>query len=539
MLLIDDQSHPWFVNKHKNYTVYFKGDEAIAQSAVELLQKAPSKDLSHQLNNYFQSIIHYSSGIVETDKYILAWVDHIRSWPLFYTQKNKDFMISNNARRLKKQAKLDKIDQKALTEFSMSGFIGGKNTMISHLYCLQPGEFLLFDKKKSDLKTDRYFKYIPNPSNTEPQNIKIEALDRIFNDITQEIIEKADNRTIWIPLSAGLDSRILLCKLHEHGYKNIQTFTYGPAYNFEALQAKKIAKKLNVPWRMISLSRSKIKKYFNDKKRQDFWNYADNLKAIPCMREFSAISYLYDNKIANQGDIFLNGQSGDYITGGHIFPSYFNDQLIEHKDFTKSIIDKHYSLWNSLKTDNNINVIQEKITDLIQFDCKEKKQPTDRSIQLESWEYDGRQICYVVNGQRIYEFLGFNWEMPLWDKRLVDFCQTLTLEDKKDQFLYKAYLKQYNYKGLFPHKEPFIWRWSMPMIWVVAVAQITGKLCGKLAKENFYNIMRYYGHYANQYAFFDFNIHKKTYKQARNVVSLYVRRWLDEEKLSDGFFKNS
>jgi hypothetical protein len=42
--------------------------------------------------------------------------------------------------------------------------------------------------------------------------------------------------------------------------------------------------------------------------------------------------------------------------------------------------------------------------------------------------------------------------------------------------------------------------------------------------------MRYFGHYANQYAFFPLDLHLKTAKAARNIFSLYVRRWAQENK---------
>ena len=62
------------------------------------------------------------------------------------------------------------------------------------------------------------------------------------------------------------------------------------------------------------------------------------------------------------------------------------------------------------------------------------------------------------------------------------------------------------------------------MLWVLVAAKIV-ELCGKGKKEKFYAFMRYWGHYSNQYAFFPLSEHKKTYADARNVFSLYVRHW--------------
>ncbi len=530
MLLINDPYHKWTYISENGNDLYFKGQEEYARNILKRAQTCDPKNILEELDRYLCSLTHYNGGALETDKYIIAWTDHIRSWPLFYTLGYKQIVVSNSASKLKAHAGLDSLDDTSVIEFAMAGFVTGKDTLYNHLFSVQPGEFLLFDKQTGAVNTHKYFKYSPEQSNTKPQAEKMQELGRILDETTLEIIKKADGRTIWVPLSAGLDSRILLCKLHEHGYRNIETFTYGPRHNFEAIHAKRIAQTLNVPWRMIHLSPKTVKRYFNSSQREDFWDYAGNLKAIPCMREFSAMCYLHEHKIAKPGDIFLNGQSGDYITGGHIPAACFKDKAVERTDFTNALIGKHYSLWHSLKIDKNLKIAHDKIGHIIGGEWESQDTPEERAAQSEYWEYEGRQICYVVNGQRIYEFLGYNWEMPLWDKRLVDFCRTLFLSDKKDQFLYKAYLKDYNYKGLFPEKEPHLWRWPIPMLWVVVAAQFIGRIKGAKAKEQFYNKMRSHGHYSNQYAFFPPEYHRGTCQDARNVVSLYVPKWFEERQ---------
>ena len=530
MTFINDPQYRWHSEEQEHGHLYYKGAKDIAVTAMGLVQQHPPSKLVKTLEKYFKSIKHYTSGTIETDELIIAWVDHIKSWPIFYTHTKERFLCSNNARRIQEKTNINKIDITSHIEMAMSGFISGKETIYKDLYALQPGEFFVFNKKKNTLTTSQYFRYTPDFSNSRETKENQKDLNQILDTITREIIEKANGKTIWVPLSAGLDSRILLCKLHEHQYPHIQTFTYGPKYNFEALHAKRIAKTLNVPWRMITLPTKTIRKLFEDETRKEFWRYADHLKAIPCMREYSAISYLHNNKITKPGDIFLNGQSGDFITGGHIPDICFQTSDIDTKTLLETITDKHYDLWSSLKTKDNLKRIANKIGTLMPSDWQTKTNATDRAGQSEIWEYEARQICYVVNGQRIYEFFDFEWEMPLWDKRLIDFCETLSMADKHKQSLYKSYLQDYNYKNLFPENEPHLWRWPIPMLWVLPIAQLIGLIAGKSAKDNFYAKMRYYGHYSNQYAFFPSIYHNSTYKKARNIVSLYTASWLKENE---------
>ena len=62
-----------------------------------------------------------------------------------------------------------------------------------------------------------------------------------------------------MPLSAGLDSRLVLTKLVERGCENIACYTYGPIGNYEVPKAKRIAKELRVDWHRINLSCQEIK----------------------------------------------------------------------------------------------------------------------------------------------------------------------------------------------------------------------------------------------------------------------------------------
>lgn len=529
---MNDKKFGWNIIDSKNSSLYYKGSKEFAETILNIALKNP--DNTQELTNQFKRIDNFSSGVIETDTHLIAWVDHIRSWPLFYTQINDEFFISQNAYEVKNKLPDPQYNETNLIEFKLSGYVTGTDTLIDGLYALNPGEFCIWNKKTKTLEKQKYFSYIPTFDSKISPPEAIKTQNKIFDDLTLRIINNAKGNTIWIPLSGGLDSRILLCKLHEHGYKNIETFTYGPRFNFESFIAKKIAKKLNVSWRFVTIPKKTLKQYFDSNNRKEFFKFAGNLKTIPCMREYSAIRYLHETGQIDQGAIFLNGQSGDYITGGHLSQASKNSTDYNKETLYKVLIDKHYDLWKKYKTPKNLDIVKEKINGLI-------KTITGKDIVIHSgldgakyeeiWEYEGRQICYVANGQRVYEYFGYDWEMPLWEKSLVDFYEPLSFDMKYGQKIYKEYLQSYNYKGLFPKKEPYIWRWPLPMLWVIPLAQIIGLFGGRKTKDKFYAKMRYWGHYANQYAFFDWQEHKETYKNARSIISLYVPKWLKDHNI--------
>ncbi len=505
-------------------TLYYKGGEAGAGFFKDL--ESGNYEAARQA---FLRNAPFGSFIYEQGDILVALVDHIRAFPVFYVETGEGCLLSNNARLLAGQAKPDDADEISALELMSAGYISGNRTLYKSLKCLQPGEMLVA-RKGQPVELLRWHKYIPDPA----QNYNAERGRAELNDILdksiRDVIARAGGRPIWVPLSGGLDSRIIAAKLHEHGAKSVETFSYGPKFNFEMVHARKVADALGYKWRHVRVSAKEAREYFENPERKKFWRFAENLKALPSMREYAAVLKLYETGELPRDAILINGQSGDYITGGHISDVWFEREISESDTLFKIILDKHYDLWKGLKAPQHQEKLKERIAELFPQNWKSFDKSKDWAVAQEAWEYDARQICLVVNGQRNYDYLGLDWELPLWEKPLVDFCSTLPLTEKRNQKLFKDYLRAYNYKNLFPAKEPYIWRWPAPMLWVLPVAKIIGIARGGQAKKNFYALMKYFGHYSNQYSFFPFALHKKISGQGRNIFSIYAYQWATENR---------
>lgn len=532
-LLHIDELHGWSKEQSDTRgTVYARAqDPSLPRRLAKAIDpRTGSEHIEKNLVRFFNHEREYSGGIWDTGEAVIAWADHIRSFPVYYAFHNGRLTIGNNARKIRDEVKPDTVCPVSATEFAMAGYVTGPHTLYTDLKVLQPGEILIWYEDMDRPLISRYFRYTPTPDDSQSAEDNRERLAAVIDEIFVRMIDRIGNRPIWIPLSAGLDSRLILAKLHEHGVRNIQTFTYGPRFNFEARYAKKVAARLNVPWTFLSFSKKHYRASFQNMRRKKYWEESDGLKAIPSMREYTAIEYLQKERLIPDEAIIINGQSGDYITGLHIAAEWFSRSTASRDNFHDILVRKHFDLWSSLKNAENTKTLERRIDEICRESKKESSAPEVWALREEIWEYDARQICLVVHGQRTYDYFGYDWEMPLWDRALVDFYQDVPLEQKKGQSLYRDYLRTWNYKGLFPQKEPKIWRWPMPMLWVIPAAKLIEITAGKAKKSEFYARMKYFGHYSNQYFFFPRKLHMKTALQARNVFSLYVLQWMHENK---------
>ena len=107
------------------------------------------------------------------------------------------------------------------------------------------------------------------------------------------------------------------------------------------------------------------------------------------------------NKFISKKNIIINGNSGDFISGGHI-PLNTPKFTVKNHNIRKNIdkvfryhFEKHYSLWESLKTRNNKNIIKKELLKQLEAKFKVKEMPLYGLIEL--LEYDNRQTKYAVS----------------------------------------------------------------------------------------------------------------------------------------------
>jgi asparagine synthase (glutamine-hydrolysing) len=511
---------------------WYTGDRQVVHKIVEQLGRGPEWSLQGMSGLLREELGNFGL-IAERGEKVISAVDKIRSSPVFYFHRGNQFCVSNSARALREECRIETPDELSLLEFRMSGYVTGRETVYKDLYQLQAGECLLRDRGSSEVHRERYYRYVPKSPRSDSEEELIDELGRIIDGIFRRLIGRAEGSPIWVPLSGGLDSRLVLCKLKEHGYDRLQAFSYGPPGNYEAKAAKTVAERLGVPWIFVPTRHRGFRKFFHSSLRRQYWAFCDGLCVVPNMQDIEPILELRNKGLLPDEAVLVNGQSGDFITGGHI-PAGLVEKEPSVSNLLDAIIEKHFSLWLHLMTDDALSKIKRKVLRLIE--CTEDR-ALDRETVIalyEWWEWQERQCKYVVNGQRVYDFLGLSWELPLWDDAYLRFWQDIPVEEKFRQKLYRKYLEKYNFKGLFKGFTPTIWRWPGIALSVVAAAQMVQWVFGRTWKDRFYKRAGYFGHYGPLYAGYGFRSFLKRAANARNAVSFYVDTWLDENGLFSG-----
>ena len=142
----------------------------------------------------------------------------------------------------------------------MSGYTTNDNTLWQGIKCLKAGSFLFY-KNKQQFYCKRYFSFLPIENNKISYKNYILKLSKQIKNIIIKIIKDANGNTIIIPLSAGLDSRLIASGLKHFNYNKVKCFSYGLKNNYEAMASKKNIKKIRdmsgLLWRLI-IKRQKV-----------------------------------------------------------------------------------------------------------------------------------------------------------------------------------------------------------------------------------------------------------------------------------------
>ena len=407
-----------------------------------------------QLIQFLNSVSGHFAFVIQDKDFLLCAVDPSGSCNLIWRQDQSRVWISDNINNLVKHLKFNerKVCPEAALSMAMSGYTVGTKTIYKSIYLLEPGQYLLAESKM--LKVSNYYDWVPAES-VDSQDQLSEEVINLHDLIIRRLIARANGDQIVVPLSAGLDSRLIASGLAHFKYDNVLCVSYGRRQNRETETAVQIAACLGFRHIEIPYTNKLVRKSWQSDDYKAYLNYCDVGASVHFFGEYMMIKHLVKNGEIDKKTIFANGQSGDFITGNHIPQSFSHRRYEQEPDDIRferiltSLCSKHYSLWKCLETDANLarikNLLQEQI---IELGGMPNLQKNDFGI-YEAVEFVNRQSKYVLNGVKTYEYFGNRWAIPLWDREVMDFWRSVPLSQKMNQNLYRETLIEQNWGGVW------------------------------------------------------------------------------------------
>jgi asparagine synthase (glutamine-hydrolysing) len=455
--------------------------------------------------------------------------DPIRSIPLFYSEHGGNLSVSDDARILGIRGR--EIDLDSAVEFITAGYVTGHHNMYLGVYGLRPGEWVAWRAESESRVSSRYFEYSCTYDSTTSLEELREEFDRTLINTFNQLVTGIGDRQVVIPLSGGLDSRLIASMFKRVGYENVICLSYGIPGNKESEVSQAVALQLGYKWKYVEYSPELWRSTHCENGSKEFMMFAANGVSIPHMSDFPAIEALRSDRLIDEDAVICPGHTGDFISGGHLkylFDPHYADQAA---GFEAAIIKKHYSLWSDLANDLGVQeTISRRIHEVVGHFSGSARE--DVSRKYEYWEWQERQPKLIINAIRSYEYFGFSWRMPLWSHEMMDFWSRVPLDLKMDKYLYRSYLASYDPHSLFQGDAPHGERGSSYGEQRVTFRNRSKGLLNRswlgskllAVKTNLGSRIKEYRHdplgLATHYTFLQFLLHDRT---KRNVISLMVR----------------
>lgn len=452
------------------------------------MKKEGLLDAVRALDGHFAFVLQRGSDVV-------AVVDQIRSIPLVWAQIGGDLIVAQTvaAVRAAFPEAVSGFDVPACFALAASGYTIGSSTRFEGVKSLLPGKALLIEG--GDIAILSYARWLPQPAAGD--RASDHAYQKALVDQNEAMIERlmdsAQGRPILVPISAGYDSRLILSGLVAAGYDNVRSFSYGRQGNREATIGKQIADRLGVPWHWEEYSRGRLRKYFKTDAHSRFLEHSDSGTSMPFLQDHAALTWMKMAGVLDSDSIIVNGQSGDFISGNHV-PLSLADHTLEggrsggEPGLIDLLIAKHYRLWTGLiDDDQEASVVAQLSATVHELSRNEEHVPD--ACMYEAIEFINRQSKYVVSGQRSYEEIGVSWRLPLWDPSYCRFWESVPIELKREQRLYREVAHSTDWGGVWSDIpiNPIRLRplWIIPLRWIAKAVFGFGGKVGKRGWKTF------------------------------------------------------
>lgn len=378
------------------------------------------KQLAKKLNGSWAFIVEYADG--ET----IAAVDRLRSIPLFYARCDENsLLIANNITDLSDCPGANELDEEAAIEFMLSGYVMDSRTLMPGVSQLQPGEILHW--KDGSLSLSRYYRFLRTGWSSAGSEKLMDELAEVMDHVFSRYVRHYSDRKIYVPLSGGLDSRLILAMLIRHGHKDIVAFNYGRPGYIETETSRAVAESLNVPWIGMNYAEGNWHQLMKTERMRDFWRYAGQNASLPHIQDYPALENLRRDDPRLEA-VFFSGVAGDMIAGAWVPDHYTNNQgSLDLEAVAGWIYYRKYALWPSKR--RHCRKVMNRIRRF--FAEAPFSDVHNSAAAFDLFEFENRQAKYIVNSVRSVEFHGYDWQIPLCANELMDFYLTVPTEQRE------------------------------------------------------------------------------------------------------------
>lgn len=390
----------------------------------EVARQIEDTNTADGLINIFANCMGFYAAITTVGDSIALVTDQIGSIPLFYSKVNGELIVSDFQNSLVTANGTDTYDSTNSDEYRSATFISGRKTLHPNIKQTRAGMITLVDKDNTIEKSHYQYQWEGDEQRS------YDELDAVLDNVFKRLTEVAEGRPIWISLSGGRDSRLALLKLLELEYSNLSCWTFGAAGNVEIERARYITRKLDVPWSVIEYDDELWQEALGTKQWTEY-KESFHRHTVPSIKTFPAV-YTLHKKTIPRNAIIISGNSADFLAGSHLKSRLLDSDYVSHSKLVEYLLEKHYEYAGGLTNQEAI----EHVATTLSFSGGSGEEAAEAA---ERWNWRERQSKYILS-QKLFEWFDYEWWIPFWDRKFMDFWCTTPLSQRMKKSFYNDFV---------------------------------------------------------------------------------------------------
>ena len=374
---------------------------------------------------------------IDDDEVVLAQ-DRLRSWPLFWAledlggpehagdcgtdpgraRSGRRLVISDDSTLMRGAVTSPRLDPRARREFLDAGFVTGTDTLLAGVHQTEQGAVVRIDRTTGKASTVNHSlarfseeaDMVADPE--EFAALLSEALDAGLGRVLKDLDRRPGSPRLVLPLSGGLDSRLLAAWLTLHGaLDRTVAFTYGRPGSREVEVSRSVAEAVGLEWHAVEYVPADLREAWQTQDAADFLEYSYALGALPHVQDWYALRSLLARGVLRRGDVVLPGHT---IVGNMHDEWMLEEPSVTRGQVARAIITHHQDLQGEQKRAWADPYRAAKVKEFLAL-RPFTGSPRDVQSVLESYNVRERQTKYINNSMRAYEHLGLDWALPMLD----------------------------------------------------------------------------------------------------------------------------
>lgn len=351
------------------------------------------------------------------DGVVRLTTDRTRSHHLLFTRAGDTWIISDDPQELRRHAPTWARDEQAAEVFLHAGFTPGTRTLAHEVYATPAGSVveLRSDGTWSSRSWETY-RYDTDPI-TSPEEFA-GVFRTALDTAVERVLQETDGRQLLVPLSGGLDSRLLAVWLKRHGARDVVTFTYGVPGSTEVAISRGVAEALEMDWFTVDLDPTEMARTWAGPDGVDFQKRTWGLTSLPHVQDWYALLQMRRNALIDTDAVFLPGHT--------IVGNMHDEHLLEggpsRNDVLTTVARHHSLLQGDRSAWRHLPLLRRAVVQGAQEVSFPIGRGADlagsgRSIQelVERVNLQERQAKYINESFKAYEAFGYGWALPMLD----------------------------------------------------------------------------------------------------------------------------